>query len=140
MQSLPAEVAAKLSDEQQVRYILNVADRGHGGNAAHAAKSLVKDGLGNRSNFIDALARRIATDPAGLVSMYTNWPTLGRLIDASGRADVLAALVTAFAGHETVSSNGEDDLFKFAAAHQDPAVSVAGAARVAAVKAMFTRP
>ena len=134
---MPPAVAEKMSSEQRVRYLLNVpASASYG---SWGAQKIVRGGLGERRDFVDALMQTIASDFAGLVNQNTNWLGLGQMLDNSGRTDVMASLVAAFDGHEEAGLEITRPLFEYAAAHSDAAVSSAGKARLEAVNKLLSQ-
>lgn len=90
MQALSVEQAAQVTQAQRVRYLKNVARNSIGAYGAHAAKTLMANGLGPRTDFGSAIAQQLADDPTLVVGGEKT--ALAALLEKSGLADVAAAV------------------------------------------------
>ena len=82
MQKLSSDQAKEATREQQLQYLANVALNSTGGAAAHNARALRHKGLGERTDFVDALVELFESDPSRLLVGFL--PELSEMLLNSG--------------------------------------------------------
>tara|TARA_R110002072_G_scaffold30353_3_gene94847 strand:- start:301 stop:1713 length:1413 start_codon:yes stop_codon:yes gene_type:complete len=93
MQALTEAQAEAVSPAQRVTYLKNVAMNGVGHYPAYEARDLVKEGLGSRTSFGEALEKQLARD-ADMV-LDTDVDALVKLLKRSGLKDLAKAVLEA---------------------------------------------
>jgi hypothetical protein len=141
IQQLDALRVARMTLDQRVRYLMQVASHNGRSYPAHRANDLLNGGLGDRTNFIDALIERIAATPADVRATRTNWHGLALLAEKSGRLDGVKALVDLFDGHEHRDFVGIEEMLKMVGALMDhPALATKAAEGLARRAAALAAP
>lgn len=128
IQGMPSSVAVTLSEVDRAHYVLHVARHSQGSRANHAAAALLQAGLGERADWVDALATQVAGEPAQIAATYTDWDAVIKLLAASGRGDLKSTLLAFLVGHATQVPSGLGAVLSTLSTDPDPAIARAAAA------------
>ena len=127
MQKLTEQQASRMSQAQQISYILTIAENASRSNSANKADTITEKGLGVRSVFIEALKTTLQQDKSALPDISTDWEHVARICVASSRLDLLPLLISVFDPPNNKSYEGLK-MLRFLAGNKDAVI--AGAANL----------
>ncbi|HZH78862.1 MAG TPA: hypothetical protein VEY88_22730, partial [Archangium sp.] len=115
IQNLSDEYAARFTEGERARYVLEVA-RG----ASWEASQLVSGGLGARRDFLDDFGRHLNNVPADMLSVRTSWTSVIRMLLASDRPDLVRACLSLWEHPDAGELKLDDEVFAIIEAQGDP--------------------
>lgn len=93
VQQLPEDQAEAMPADVQVDYVLTIASMSGQFYPTIEAKKVTERGLGERKNYLDAVADAIGSDGGAFSNRSTDWEHLAHVCLASGRSDIVLELI-----------------------------------------------